>query len=239
MRLFPILGWLGAVLLIAACGSRTAAQYIEADDSLPVEPRFLSAGALWWKFDPKQSNPGVDSTTVRMDRVAPMISYRDGLLDLVVAYTTYSDMSGSHPAIFFGARLAQEVWLSRAPSGGLSLPVSILGDFTKVEGSGLQRETFNVGTIGLGAGLKYRWTGRSTQVWVEGGAAASFAFEAFSLRNGFSSVVFGEAALLLRRVGPFAGVAILYRVRLQNWSMSNSEFNYRSLVHGPSIGLLF
>jgi hypothetical protein len=219
--------------------TRSEAQYVESDDAMPEAPRFLSAGAFWWAFDPRQSNPEGDSIGIRMNQVAPALSYRDGSFDLLFAYTTYSADGGSHPAILFGARLGQDLVLSRSPSGGLAVPVSILGDYTTVEGSGPERETFNVGTVGIGAGLKYRWSGRSVQAWVEGGAVASFAFEAYSLRNGFSSLVFGEAAVLLRKVGPFGGLAIVYRLRLQNWSMSESQFNYRSFMHGPSIGLLF
>jgi hypothetical protein len=45
--------------------------------------------------------------------------------------------------------------------------------------------------------------------------------------------------VLVRSIRVLEGLALGYRFRFQTWAMSNSRFNYRALVHGPFVGLLF
>jgi hypothetical protein len=65
------------------------------------------------------------------------------------------------------------------------------------------------------------------------------AFQGLAAGTGSSLATVGEAGLLLPRVPIGEGLALSYRVRLQTWSLSDNRFNYRSLYHGPSIGILF
>jgi hypothetical protein len=230
---------LSVCALVCAAAFTASAQYIEPEEGLPLAPRFASVGAMWWTFGPLGSNPLPDSSAISFNRVAPLVSYRDGSLDLAFAYTTYTDGSGSHPALFFGGKYVQDIVLSGRRSTPLTLPLSVLVQFTKVQAGGPSRQTFNIGIAGLGAGLKYRTLSRQMQLWVEAGGIAAFAFDAYSMRNGFCGGAYGEAAALFGNVGPFAGIALTYRFQWQSWSMSSHEFNYRSFVHGPSLGVIF
>jgi hypothetical protein len=230
---------LASVALVCAGPRLAYAQYIEPVEGLPMESRFVSLGASWWDFAPLGSNVLPDSSAIRFRRVAPKVAYHDGQLDIAAAYTTYTEGGESHPAIYFGGKFGQEIPLSGHRSSALSLPLSALVEFTKVEASGPSRQTFNVGDIGLGAGLRYRSVSRTMQFWVEGGGIAALAFDAYTLGNGFCGAAYAEAALLIGDVGPFKGIAFIYRFRWQSWSMSDHEFNYRSLVHGPELGVVF
>jgi hypothetical protein len=242
VRLFPSSTSVRVLItgaVICAGSLPSVAQYIEPVEGLPIEPRFVSLGASWWNFAPLGSNVLPDSSAIRFNRVAPTLAYHDGQLDIAASYTTYAEGGESHPAIYFGGKFGQEIPLSGPRSAALTLPISALVEFTKVEANGLSRQTFNVGDIGLGAGLKYRSVSRTMQFWVEGGGVAALAFDAYSLGNGFCGAAYAEAALLIGDVGPFKGIALIYRFRWQSWSMSDHEFNYSSLVHGPELGVVF
>jgi hypothetical protein len=233
----------GRLVLAAALAlvlpETAGAQYIEPEEGLPPSPRFVSAGAAWWSFSPLESNSAPDSSRIGFDRAGPVLSYRDGQLDLVVAYTRYEHGTESSPAIYFGGRFGQEIVLAGRPAAAFTIPVSLLLEFTKVEASGPSRQTFNVGAVGLGGGLKYRLSSRTLQLWVEGGGSAAFAFDSYSMRNGFCGGAYAEAAVLFGNVGPFTGIALSYRLRLMSWSMSDQTQNYRALVHGPTVGVVF
>jgi hypothetical protein len=222
------------------CGvTSLRAQYIEPEEGLPRDPRGVSAGVLLWDFAPRSSNPLADSSALAFLRGAFAAAYSDGFLDLLFAYASYSDNAGSHPAIFVGARVSQSLALAGQPRSTLSLAISLQGDYTKVDAGGPSRSTFNAGTIGLGVALRYQTGTRSFQFWVEAGGAAAFAFEAYSTGTGFSPIGLAGAGIQIASGGPFAGLTFAYRFRYQAWSMSNAAYDYRSVSHGPSVGILF
>jgi hypothetical protein len=68
---------------------------------------------------------------------------------------------------------------------------------------------------------------------------AQYSSEGFSVGTGFSAATMGDAVLQIRDVGILEGIAVGYRFRLQTWAMSEARFNYRSLSHGPYLGILF
>jgi hypothetical protein len=230
-------------LILAAsvlCGTASLrAQYIEPEEGLPREFRSVSAGVLLWDFAPRSSNPLADSSSLRFSRGAFAAAYSDGFMDLLFAYGTYGDNAGNHAAIFVGARISQAFPLAGQSPSLLSAAISLLGDYTKIDAGGPSQNSFNAGTIGLGGALRYRTGSRSFQFWVEAGGAASLAFEAYSTGTGFSPIGFAEAGFHIATGGPFAGLTFAYRFRYQSWSMSNAEFDYRSVFHGPSVGILF
>jgi hypothetical protein len=228
-----------ATALVSAVTGSARAQYIVPEEGLPPSPRFLAAGPVWWSFSPLGSNTLPDSSAIRFDRVAPLLSYRDGLLEIMVAYTRYQHGTESSPAIYFGGKVGQEIGLSATRTSALTFPISLLAEFTKVEASGPSRQTFNVGAVGLGGGLKYRLSSRTMQFWIEGGGTAAFAFDAYSMSSGFCGGAYGEAAILFGNVGPFEGIALTYRFRLLSWSMTDHAQNYRAVVHGPTVGVVF
>ena len=230
-------------LILAAsvcCGTGSLrAQYSEPEEGLPRDFRSVSAGVLLWDFAPSSSNPLADSSSLRFSRGAFAAAYSDGFIDLLIAGTTYGDDAGNHAAIFVGARISQEFPLAGQVPTLLSAAISLQGDFTKVEAGGPSRNSFNAGTIGLGGALRYRTGSRSFQFWVEAGGAAALAFDAYSTGSGFSPIGFAGAGFHVATSGPFSGLTFAYRFRYQSWSMSNAEDDYRSVCHGPSVGILF
>jgi hypothetical protein len=68
---------------------------------------------------------------------------------------------------------------------------------------------------------------------------AQYSFEGLGTGSGFSPALTGEAGALLPEALSFVSLAAGYRFRLQTWSMGETKFNYRSLSHGPYVGVVF
>jgi len=230
-----------AAVMICACFliGTARAQYFERPEYEPSEARYLYAGFMQRDFVPLGSNPVSDSLAIRFKRIMPHIGFHQGMVDVVFGYTTYSLRGVSRSTIFFGTTVATEVPISFSRPHALLLPVMISADFTKAEAVGTERDNFNIGSVGLGAGLKYRFMAGGLEFSVQAAEVASFSFEGLSTQTGFSASTLADAVLHLKDVRIFEGIVLAYRFRLQTWSMSDSRFNYRSISHGPSIGVMF
>jgi len=228
------------VVFCGIMGGTARAQYYDPrEDGPPAEARFLYGGAMWRDFSPGTANPLPDSAAIRFTRVMPVVGFRTGLVDILFGYTTYENGGQSRSAVFFGTTVATEFVASGTRPGALLVQLMLAADFTKVESGGAQRSDFNVASVGLGGGLEYRYRSRSVQFWARAGVIAQYAIEGYSTGSGFSPVVTAESVVCLRDIGLFEGIVLGYRFRLQTWSMSNATLDYRSIFHGPTLGVMF
>jgi hypothetical protein len=229
------------VLLFASCSSVPSlyGQYYDTKEYARPEGRYLSAGILRREFVPRPNNSLPDSAASRFAAFMPMLAFRQGAVEIYLGYTRFEERGGYHSAIVFGTQITNDILLSGSRSGALVLPLMIAADYTKVESSGPQRDDFNLATIGLGAGLKYRLATPGMEFWIQSVQVFHVAFQGIAAGTGSSLMTVGEAVLFLPRVPIGEGLVIGYRVRLQTWSLNDDRFNYRSLYHGPSIGILF
>jgi hypothetical protein len=211
------------------------AQYYEQEGSRPSGERYLSAGVLWKSFSPLPSNTSPTPLTYRI--VVPAIGLHLENLDVQFSYGRFSTIPGSQSTVSLNALYSLDVALTGAPRSGLSLPLLVGADYTRSGGGGMQSE-FNVGSIGLGVGLRYRKAGSGAHFSVGGGAIAQLGFAAFRPVYGFSGAVIGDATLLLTRFPLFGSLALGYRVRYQTWSLSDHVLRYSCLMHGPFVGVL-
>lgn len=224
---------------LLAFAAQASAQYYEEQEYRPVEARYISVGFMNRDFTPRASNTLPDSVRIRYNRIMPMISFRQGSGELMFGYATYDLYGGSKSAIFFGGRFGGEVPITGRRPVMLLFPLQLSADFTKAEGIGPSREDFNIASVGIGAGLKLRYFTSSMDFSFGAEELAQYSTEGIGVGNGFSAATVGDMVMLLRDFGPFEGTVIGYRFRLQTWSMNESKFNYRSLSHGPYIGLMF
>ena len=214
-------------------------QYYEAREYARPEGRYLSAGILREEFAPRPNNSIADSAAYHFGAIMPLLSFRQGSVELYLGYTRFEERGTTRSAIVFGTQIANDILLGGSRPSALVLPLMIAADYTKVASGSLGRDDFNLATIGLGLGLKYRLVTPGTEFWIQGVQIFHIAFQGLAAGTGSSLATVGEAGLLLPRVPIGEGLALNYRVRLQTWSLSDNRFNYRSLYHGPSIGILF
>ncbi len=230
-------GLAAAILVLAATA---AAQYDEERSGYePSRARYLYAGVLQRDFQPWSGNSAVDSLAISYTRLMPVIGFRQGGVDLLFGYTRYTVHGSAQSSILFATTVSMELPLTVRPAWSLSVPFAVGADYTQAGAPGAERDNFNVASVGLGAGLKFRV--RSDQVEFDVGASefAQYATEGFSVGTGFSAATLAGANLIIADVGPFDGIALGYRFRLQTWSMSDARFDYRSVSHGPTLGIVF
>ena len=231
--------WLMLLFLFTPGLSILHAQYYDRPEYEPTRARFLSIGFANRDFEPWSSNASPDSAAIRYDRVMPMIGFRQGLVDIAFGYAQFTLHGRSRSTIFFGVTAANDLPLTHRSPVSLLLPLMLSADYTKAQAAGPERDDFNIASLGIGAGLKFRYNTQSVDISLQAVEIAHLSTEGFGAGTGFSAATLGEAVLILHRAPVFDGVAMGYRFRLQTWSMNESRFDYRSVSHGPFVGILF
>jgi hypothetical protein len=224
-------------LLLAVAPVR--GQYREGREYQPSETRFLSLGFFQRSFRPMASNPLDDSMAIAYERFMPVLGLRQGPVDIMLGYTRFRLRGISREAVFLAAAYRQELPLSGEAGERLVLPLLLSTDFTKAQAAGAQRETFGVASLGIGTGVKFRSIGAGHDASIELLGVAHYSFDGLGTGSGFSPAMIAEASLLLPDALSFTSLVLGYRLRVQSWSMSEEKFNYRSLSHGPYLGVVF
>lgn len=225
--------WCLALLSLTA-----RAQYYEPEELEPSSDRFVSIGAAWRDFDPLPSNPAANSSAIAFRALCPALAFHQGGVDVLFAFGNYNAYGGDRTTLMFATTLQFDVALSGSRSSALIAPVLLGGDYTKAESGVPVAEEFNVGSIGLGLGLKYRRSSPSADFTIFAGGLVQYSFAGFRLVYGFSPAALAEATFLLKKVVVLNGIVIGYRFRYQQWTMSDRAFNYRTIFHGPYVGVM-
>lgn len=228
------------VFLAAFLTPRTApAQYYEPSEYEPLQVRFASIGAVKRTFDPLASNVLPDSERISFDRWVPTIGLRTGIVDLSFGYAKFRLQGLSRETVFFGAAVSQDIVLVGKRTAALIMPLMVAADFTKAEGTGKERTTFNIASTGIGGGLKYRSITPTLDFSLQVTELFHYSFEGLSTGSGFSAATIGDVLLVFPRALLLDGIAVGYRMRYQTWSMSEARFDYKSFYHGPYLAILF
>jgi hypothetical protein len=227
------------LLLLLISGSFLNAQYYDSRSYEPSKARYLSAGFLDTDFQRRSSNQVADSLAIEFKRVMPLVAFRQGLFEIAFGYARYTLQGESRSAIFFGGTYSNEFVLTGNRTSAFLLPFLLSTDFTKAEGIGVERENFNIASIGIGGGLKYRYFGETVDFSFRAVEVVHFSFEGLGVGSGFSAATISEVVFLLKDALLMDGIALGYRFRLQTWAMDNADFNYRSISHGPFVGVIF
>ncbi len=216
------------------------AQYEEPRGFEPSIARYFSVGFMQRTFEPRPSNiQTADSLRITFTRMMPMFGFHQGPLDILLGFVNYGFHGGSRSTVFLGTTIRSEIPVVHSRSFGLLLPIMLGADFTKAEAAGAELNDFNVASVGIGGGVKFRARSESVEFMVETAGLAQYAVEGFSTRTGFSGAVIAESSLLWNGVGPFDGVVLGYRFRYQTWNLGEHLMDYKSVSHGPYLGLMF
>jgi hypothetical protein len=227
------------LIVLSGLLSPVTAQYYESDEHQPVSDRLLHAGLSWLDFQPRSSNTLPDSSVIRFERAMPLIGFRTGVLNLLFGYSSYRLRGVSRSAVHFSATVHNEFRLAGDRANAFLVQVLFSGNYLKAEGVGPARRDFDVASVGAGGGVIYRIIAGNMSLSLQAAEILHYSTEGFSTGNGFSPATTGEFTLLLNRVLVFDGIGLGYRFRLQTWSMGGHSLDYRSLSHGPYIGILF
>jgi len=229
-----------AAFILAWTAGPGQAQYLEQTRSYtPADSRFVSVGLFARDFRPRGTNNAPESLAVAYTRVMPFVGFRQGPVDFLFGYTTYDLHGASRTAIFFGLTFTGDYVLAGNRGSALVLPFLVDADFTKSESAGNLHDNFDVGSLGVGTGLKYRSSGESLDFSATVAAIIHYSFDGYSLQTGSSPAVVAEAVALLPDIGILNGLALGYRFRYQAWTLGNGRYDYRTVNNGVFVGVMF
>jgi hypothetical protein len=226
------------VTVMLLCGThRVFAQYDEPREFTPLEARFIAIGILDRDFQPRSSNTMPGSTAIRYRNYMPVISFHQGPISIAFGYTRYIRDGVSREAVHFGSVFTQDLPLIAGRTHAFSIPICLAADFTKAASGGLKRDDFNVASLGLGVGFRYQYRSPSVDASVHALGIVHYSFEGLSTGSGSSTALDCDAHLVLKSIHIGEGIAVGYRFRVQQWSMSDARLDYHTIHHGPYIGV--
>ena len=228
-----------ALLALCIVTNTGSAQYYESREYRPADFRAITGGVTAIDFQPRSNIGSADSANIRFHTLMPMLSFRQGLVEIQFGYTRYSQKDITNPVVFVGMNVGTDLPLSGNRSSALVLPVLFAANFTRADASGPARNSFNIASVGLGMGLKYRIVSESLDAWLSTIAVAHYSTQGFSVNSGFSGAILADLAFYFPAIPVGDGLCAGYRFRYETWSMPSTNFNYRMIFHGPYIGIAF
>jgi len=224
-------------LLVVCIHTIGLAQYFDPEETATNRGRYIAGGAVMSDFRPLSSNSRPDSLLIRYSTWVPMVSARQDLFSIYFGYGTFNLGGTKKSTVIFGLEVGTAFPLSKG--SGLSVPVSLGVNYTRAGSLGPEKETFNIASTGIGLGIMYRAQGNRFDFRIGASEFLHYSFEGFNTGAGFSAATVGEATLWAKNWLVLNGVLFGYRFRYQTWAMNNKNLNYRSLSHGPFIGVSF
>ncbi|MDD8017340.1 MAG: hypothetical protein PHP42_03090 [Bacteroidota bacterium] len=201
--------------------------------------RSIGANYSMQNFSARPSNSLPDSLRISFTSVLPFVEYRELGLRLAVGYQEYKITDRTKTSISVYAESSNDFSLNgKGDRSGFFIPVVVSANYVKADGGILGVKNFDVASLGLGSGMKYRYFTRTFGVIASGVAAFHYATEGFSTEYGSSVTYAGEVECVFPDIG-FSGLLVGYRYHFQSWNMSNAGFDYQRYYHGPFIGILF
>lgn len=222
-----------AAVVCVVCSGGAHAQYDDPRLEPPAPARYAGLTIGQRQFSPQGAGI-IDFRSL----VIGLVLHQEPL-DVQFGYASYSLDNGDRTSLSLATVIGFDFPLKGPGRSGVFLPVMVTGDYTKAEVSGLQRDNFNVGSIGLGTGVKVRLAGEQWELEMRTGIAAQYSFEGFGVGTGFSPLLLGDATALIRSFPVLDGLAAGYRFRWQRWDMRTSAFDQRCLEHTVFLGVLF
>jgi len=231
--------WVAVVLVLTFVSAAQAQYYDQIRTYVPSDARYGDVGVFARDFSPRPSNTAPESLQVSYTRVMPTVELRQGPVEIQFGYTTYPLKGATRSAIFLGFTLTGEYVLSGNRTSALVLPLLLTADFTKSGSAGTLHDDFNVASVGIGTGLRYRTSGSAVDFTATAAGVIHYSFEGYSVHSGSSPAVIGEAVAVLPQAPILEGIVLGYRFRYQIWSLEQGYFDYRTINHGLFVGVLF
>ncbi len=203
-----------------------------------LDYRSLGVNYSMQEFSPRNSNSLPDSFKISFKTHLPFVEYRELGLRVGVGYQQYVFSGKTRSSFSVYAESGNDIAVSgKAERNGFFLPVVVSANYVNAEAAG-GTKSFEVGSLGIGTGVKYRYFSKTIGFQIYGTAALHYSSEGFSIEYGSSVSYSGEAQLIFPNIF-LDGVLLGYRYQFQEWNMSNSSINYERFYHGPYIGIMF
>jgi hypothetical protein len=205
------------------------------------EFRAIDASYTLQKFSPRSSNTSSDSTAVRFTTALPFIEFRQSGGRLGIGYQTFSDINGKNRESFsvYGESHNDIALTDRKiQKAALVIPIVVAANYVRAESPRSGVKDFDIGSLGLGTGIKFKHFERSfgVQAFVIG--TLYYSSVGFSTEYGSQNSVAAEIQCIIPEL-IYEGIIIGYRFESQRWNMNDVSLNYQRQYHGAFVGFLF
>jgi hypothetical protein len=224
--------------LLFSCGILHAQDF--GDRFYPLEGfRSLGIAAGLDTFIPLSTNTEKESSRVHFNAPSVGIEYRELNTRVNVSYTPYSLQGKNTSALTISVLSMYDFPIGMSQNNrNWLIPVVLSTNYVRVglpEGSS---QDFNIASVGLGSGLKYRTIQQLFALQVQAVGIFHYSSEGFGFENGTSLTAGAEIQFLLPEIAG-EGLVLGYQFLYQQWTMKNSQWNYGRTTHGLFIGIFF
>ncbi len=230
-------------LLTAAllCCTIVRAQDFGYEYSLMSEYRSIGMSYNAQSFDKQSSNPLVDSTSISFSSRLPFVEFRQDNGRLAVGFQTYTDRNGNKRESFsvYG-ETANDFPLTKKgkEKPTLLIPLIVSVNYVRAEPPSVAAKNFDIGSFGIGSGMKFRYFDRSIGVQALAVGSIYYASEGFGTDYGSQTSFAAEVQIIVPGI-VLEGIVIGYRAETQQWNMNNNTLDYGRTYHGAFAGILF
>ena len=203
------------------------------------EFRSLGMSVNAQQFLPAASNSMPDSQRLSFSSPLPFFEYRQMDVRIAVGYQEFTIQNRSRSSFTVALEQSNDYPLAgKKGESTLLLPIAFSSNFVKAEGIPGKIRNFEIGSVGLGTGLRYRYVTRQFALQVTLIALYHYSTVGFSTEYGsqktFSAELFTVFSDIL-----FDGVVIGARIDQQEWDISGIDLDYRRTVAGPFVAIVF
>lgn len=191
------------------------------------------------EFYPTPNRSIHDSLLIRFTTNMPTIEYRELNARVSVGYQSYSLRGRSLTAFSVYMESGNDFAVTgKDQRSGFFIPVKLSANYVRAENPSAGTKNFDIGSLGLGGGAKYRFMTRDfgLQIFVTG--TLHYASVGFGTEYGSQTSVQSELQFILPGL-LFDGMVFGYRYEQQRWNMSDAIFDYERWYHGPFVGIFF
>ncbi|MEW5800131.1 MAG: hypothetical protein AB1728_14120, partial [Bacteroidota bacterium] len=126
----------------------------------------------------------------------------------------------------------------REQKNGVFIPIKLSANYVKSESGYKGQKNFDIGSLGVGTGIKYRFITREFGVQVSATGTLHFSNVGFGTEYGSQTALTGEIQIIIPNIF-FDGMIVGYRYDKQQWNMNDSSLDYERYYHGPFVGIFF
>jgi hypothetical protein len=201
--------------------------------------RSLGVGYNIQNFSPISVNGFPDSLRIRFKTNLPSIEYRELNIRIAVGYQEYTLAGKSLSSFSVYMESGNDFSItSKEGRNGLFIPVKLSANYVKAENPFPNARNFDIGSLGVGAGVKYRFFTQSIGIQVFGMGALHFSNVGFGTEYGSQTSLTGEIQIIIPEIF-YDGMIVGYRYERQQWNMNDAILDYKRYYHGPFVGIFF
>lgn len=201
--------------------------------------RSLGASYNVQEFSPSNSNTLPDSLKIRFTTALPFIEYREMNARVAIGYQEYTHANKTLSSFSVYVESGNDFPLTgREQKSGLFLPIKLSANYVKSESGHRGQRNFDIGSLGVGTGIKYRFLAREFGLQVSATGALHFSNVGFGTEYGSQTAATGEIQVIIPNI-VLGGLTIGYRYDRQQWNMNDSSLDCKRYYHGVFVGMLF